>query len=165
MYFTNEFRKTLIDSTYSLLSNNHYKSFNIKKILETLKVNRNNFYQLYETKDSFIIELLDILVKVLHLTYKDGETKSLSISISKEELIKHHRSIKGFINMFDDEYLLNLIIYKYNLMKTFNKEDKEFWLVMIRVILYKLKLAINEMHNYNLDLIINDEQIKFNQYS
>lgn len=67
--------------------------------------------------------------------------------------------------MFDDEYLLNLIIYKYNLMKTFNKEDKEFWLVMIRVILYKLKLAINEMHNYNLDLIINDEQIKFNQYS
>ena len=76
MYFTNEFRKTLIDSTYIIISNNHYKTFNIKKILETLKVNRNNFYQLYETKDSFIIELLDILVKVLHLRYKEGDTKS-----------------------------------------------------------------------------------------
>ena len=165
MYFTNEFRKTLIDSTYSLISNNHYKSFNIKKILETLKVNRNNFYQLYETKDSFIIELLDIVIKAIHLRYKEGETKALSISISKEEIIKHRRFIKGFINMFDDEYLLNLIIYKYNLMKTFDTEDKEFWLVMTRVILYKLKLAINEVHNYNLDLIIDDEQIKFNQYS
>lgn len=165
MYFTNEFRKTLIDSTYILISNNHYKSFNIKKILETLKVNRNNFYQLYETKDSFIIELLDILVKILHLRYKEGETKSLSISITKEELIKHHRFIKGFINMFDDEYLLDLIIYKYNLIRTFNNEDKELWIVMTKVIKYKLNHALNEMKNYNLDLIINDEQIKFNQYS
>ena len=57
------------------------------------------------------------------------------------------------------------MIYKYNLMRTFNNEDKEFWIVMTKVIKYKLNHALNEMDNYNLDLIINDEQIKFNQYS
>ena len=50
-------------------------------------------------------------------------------------------------------------------MRTFNNEDKEFWIVMTKVIKYKLNHALNEMDNYNLDLIINDEQIKFNQYS